>query len=99
MCQVSPPASVSECPNVGVNVGICHAGEGTRVGECGQVQENRLEAATGVEPVIKVLQTSALPLGYAAPALLALRAAGRPVAAGLPLPPARREADTGADAP
>ena len=27
-----------------------------------------LEAATGVEPVIKVLQTSALPLGYAAPA-------------------------------
>jgi hypothetical protein len=25
-----------------------------------------LEAATGFEPVIKVLQTSALPLGYAA---------------------------------
>ena len=27
---------------------------------------NNLEAATGFEPVIKVLQTSALPLGYAA---------------------------------
>ena len=27
-----------------------------------------MEAATGVEPVMKVLQTSALPLGYAAPA-------------------------------
>jgi hypothetical protein len=26
-----------------------------------------LEAATGVEPVMEVLQTSALPLGYAAP--------------------------------
>ncbi len=26
----------------------------------------KLEAATGFEPVIKVLQTSALPLGYAA---------------------------------
>jgi hypothetical protein len=25
-----------------------------------------LEAATGIEPVVKVLQTSALPLGYAA---------------------------------
>lgn len=25
-----------------------------------------MEAATGIEPVIKVLQTSALPLGYAA---------------------------------
>ena len=28
--------------------------------------QNLLEAATGIEPVIKVLQTSALPLGYAA---------------------------------
>ena len=27
---------------------------------------HNLEAATGFEPVIKVLQTSALPLGYAA---------------------------------
>jgi hypothetical protein len=26
----------------------------------------KLEAATGFEPVVKVLQTSALPLGYAA---------------------------------
>ena len=26
-----------------------------------------MEAATGVEPVMEVLQTSALPLGYAAP--------------------------------
>ena len=29
-------------------------------------RHNRMEAATGIEPVIKVLQTSALPLGYAA---------------------------------
>jgi hypothetical protein len=28
----------------------------------------KLEAATGVEPVMEVLQTSALPLGYAASA-------------------------------
>ena len=31
------------------------------------LQEKDLEAATGVEPVMEVLQTSALPLGYAAP--------------------------------
>ena len=29
-----------------------------------------MEAATGIEPVIKVLQTSALPLGYAAAHLM-----------------------------
>ena len=29
-----------------------------------------MEAATGIEPVMKVLQTSALPLGYAAAALI-----------------------------
>ena len=57
------------------------------------MQEGLLEAATGVEPVIKVLQTSALPLGYAAPTLPALRAASRLPAAGSPLPPARRWAD------
>ena len=32
----------------------------------------KLEAATGVEPVMEVLQTSALPLGYAAPAQVSL---------------------------
>ena len=31
-------------------------------------QEKGLEAAAGVEPAMEVLQTSALPLGYAAPA-------------------------------
>ena len=31
---------------------------------------NNLEAATGFEPVIKVLQTSALPLGYSAKAYI-----------------------------
>src|SRR5699024_933550 len=30
------------------------------------IKYDNLEAATGFEPVIKVLQTSALPLGYAA---------------------------------
>jgi hypothetical protein len=30
------------------------------------IQNKCLEAATGFEPVVKVLQTSALPLGYAA---------------------------------
>ena len=37
----------------------------------------RLEAATGVEPVMEVLQTSALPLGYAAPAWLLSDSKGR----------------------
>ena len=40
-----------------------------REGMCSKVELLRLinmEAATGFEPVIKVLQTSALPLGYAA---------------------------------
>ena len=36
--------------------------------ESAHLQEKDLEAATGVEPVMEVLQTSALPLGYAAPA-------------------------------
>jgi hypothetical protein len=36
-----------------------------------------LEAATGVEPVMEVLQTSALPLGYAAPAQASLTKTGR----------------------
>ncbi len=51
--------------NVGANVGI---GARERIGpeKVARVQESLLEAATGVEPVIKVLQTSALPLGYAA---------------------------------
>ena len=40
-----------------------------REGMCSKLNYSRLinmEAATGFEPVIKVLQTSALPLGYAA---------------------------------
>ena len=48
------------------NVGIGRSEEHGRVEESGGAQEILLEAATGVEPVIKVLQTSALPLGYAA---------------------------------
>ena len=36
-----------------------------------------MEAATGVEPVMEILQTSALPLGYAAPAIVTLNAKGR----------------------
>jgi hypothetical protein len=40
-------------------------------------QERSLEAATGVEPVMEVLQTSALPLGYAAPAQASLTRKGR----------------------
>ena len=30
------------------------------------IKANNMEAATGLEPVVKVLQTLALPLGYAA---------------------------------
>ena len=44
-------------PNVGSNVGISGSEQCERTRESGQVQESLLEAATGVEPVIKVLQT------------------------------------------
>jgi hypothetical protein len=37
----------------------------------------KLEAAGGVEPPMEILQTSALPLGYAAPAIVTLYAKGR----------------------
>ena len=35
-----------------------------------------VEAATGIEPVMKVLQTSALPLGYAAGVLILSQVCG-----------------------
>ena len=44
-------------PDVGANVGIVASGGHRRVRERGGVQEGLLEAATGVEPVIKVLQS------------------------------------------
>ena len=40
--------------------------------ESAHLQEKDLEAAIGVEPMMEVLQTSALPLGYAAPARASL---------------------------
>ena len=36
-----------------------------------------MEAAAGVEPAMEILQTSALPLGYAAPAQASLTTEGR----------------------
>ena len=50
-----------------------------------------MEAAAGVEPAIKVLQTSALPLGYAAPAKHV--APEPPSTAGGEAHPLRRKAD------
>ena len=44
-------------PDVGTNVGIERAKEAPINPGSGKVQEDLLEAATGVEPVIKVLQT------------------------------------------
>ena len=59
-------------------------------GKCPFAGEN-LEAATGVEPVMEVLQTSALPLGYAAPA--STRRAEPPSTEGGETHPLRRKAD------
>ena len=79
MASQPPSSSLSSRqigPHVGANVGIVASSGHRRVRESGGVQEGLLEAATGVEPVMEVLQTSALPLGYAAPA----QRASRPVA-------------------
>ena len=58
--------------NVGADVGatIRSAARQARASraEGAGCRKKGLEAATGVEPVMEVLQTSALPLGYAAPA-------------------------------
>jgi hypothetical protein len=48
-------------PDVGAHVGIGAAGEAGRMRGERQVQEDLLEAATGVEPVIKVLQLCSRP--------------------------------------
>ena len=56
-----------------------------------------MEAATGVEPVMEVLQTSALPLGYAASAHQTSRTTNgrRQGTSPLPLPRPRRGSGAG----
>ena len=65
---VPAAAAASRRPIVGIRaIRSCCALRRNR-----HMQRKRLEAAAGVEPAIKVLQTSALPLGYAAPRSAAL---------------------------
>ena len=82
----SDPGVESRCvPRVGArarrhDVGILADPEGN--GRTSNTQKcpcagEKLEAAGGVEPPMEILQTSALPLGYAAPAQASLTTEGR----------------------
>ena len=65
--QVSGRAAESRRQNVGSSADSEGNGRTTNTRKCPGAGK-LLEAAIGVEPMMEVLQTSALPLGYAAPA-------------------------------